>query len=96
MRGWRKYRRLTLEQLAERSGLSVATISGIERSVHDFSGKTLLQLALALDTTPGALLTSDPAGLESEIWKIWADIGQQNRVREATAVLRALRDSQRD
>jgi transcriptional regulator with XRE-family HTH domain len=43
IRHWRKHRNLTLKQLAATSGLSVSTVSEIERHSQDFTGKTLRQ-----------------------------------------------------
>lgn len=91
VRQWRRHRKLTLQQLAERSKLSITTVSEIERHVTDFTGKTLGDIARALETNPASLLHGPPAEGD-EIWAIWEDLGRQNRRREVVAVLRALRD----
>jgi len=61
IRAWRKSRdAMSIETLAERSGLSISTISEIERHLQDFTGRTLLAIATALGTEPGDLLSRDP------------------------------------
>lgn len=92
VRAWRRHRGLTIEQLAERAGLSITTISEIERHRADFTGKTLREIAGALGTTPGSLISGPPSEI-NEIWTIWDDLGRQNRRPQAEAILRALRDS---
>ena len=92
VREWRKYRELNLERLAEKADLSVSTVSAIERKRQDFTGKTLRQLADALDTTPASLIAGPPARA-GEIWSIWEDLGRRNRQADALAVLKALRDT---
>lgn len=57
---WRRERGLSLEQLAERTGLSKGTISRIENGARDPSVATLEKLAFALSCEPGALLRSAP------------------------------------
>lgn len=49
-------RKLTQEQLAERLGKSVQTVSSIERGVHWPSAETLMSLSLALDVPMQTLL----------------------------------------
>jgi transcriptional regulator with XRE-family HTH domain len=93
VRAWRKHRRLTLGQLAERADLSITTVSEVERGVGDFTGKTLRALAQALETSPAALVGSPPNG--GDIWSVWEELGRQDRQPEAVAILRALRDTQK-
>lgn len=92
VREWRRHRRMTLEKLAERADLSVSTVSSIERHNQDFTGKTLLKLADALDTTPASLIAGPPSR-GGEIWSVWDDLGRRGRQTEAMAVLKALRDT---
>ena len=59
-REWREYRGLTIEQLAEKAGLSNATISNMERGVAGFRRPALEKIADALDCEPGELLLVNP------------------------------------
>ncbi|MFJ9760026.1 helix-turn-helix domain-containing protein [Streptomyces sp. NPDC101149] len=56
VRSIRRERTLTLEQLAEASGLSVGVISQLERGIGNPAFATLVQLAHALDVPVGRLL----------------------------------------
>jgi len=49
---------LSQEALADAADLHVTQLGGFERGVRNPSYATLVQLARALDTTPGALLTA--------------------------------------
>lgn len=94
LREWREHRGLTLEQLAERANLSLGTVSGVELYRVDFTGKTLRQLAEALETTAASLIAGPPSE-DGEIWSIWDELGRQDRHPEAVAILRALRDTKK-
>lgn len=50
---------LTQEQLSERSGFSQQYISDLERGLRNPTIVSLYELALALSTTPVALITPD-------------------------------------
>ncbi len=50
---------LTQEQLSERSGFSQQYISDLERGLRNPTIVSLYELALALGTTPVALITPD-------------------------------------
>ncbi|MCP3801980.1 XRE family transcriptional regulator [Allokutzneria sp. A3M-2-11 16] len=56
VRSLRKDRALTLDQLAERSSLSVGVVSQLERGIGNPSFATLVQLAHGLDVPVGRLL----------------------------------------
>lgn len=51
-------RGLSQEVLADAAGLHVTHLGGLERGVRNPSYATLVRLSRALDTTPGALLTT--------------------------------------
>jgi transcriptional regulator with XRE-family HTH domain len=52
----RLQKKLTQEELAERSGLSSVQISRIERGVREVRLSTILRLLAALEVTPDVLL----------------------------------------
>jgi transcriptional regulator with XRE-family HTH domain len=56
LRETRKRKLLTQEQLAERSGVGVATIIRIERNQVEPRGSTIRKLAAALDVEPEELV----------------------------------------
>jgi len=56
LRDLRKRRLLTQEQLAERSGVGIATIVRIERNQVEPRGSTIRKLAEALDIDPEELV----------------------------------------
>lgn len=56
----RKEKKMTQEELAAKSGVSRATISGLENgTVRATSSKTLVKLARALDTTVDQIFFQD-------------------------------------
>ncbi|MGV9181837.1 helix-turn-helix domain-containing protein [Arcanobacterium canis] len=57
LRGLRRRLGYTLEQIAQRSGVSRATLSAIETGERGASRETLVALTFALDLEPGALTT---------------------------------------
>jgi len=56
VRRLREKRGLSLERFAEEAGLDFRFTQRVERGRLNFSIETLVRLAAALDTTPGALL----------------------------------------
>ena len=56
LRDLRKRRLLTQEQLAERSGVGIATIVRVERNQVEPRGSTIRKLAEALDIDPEELV----------------------------------------
>lgn len=67
---WRKYRHLTLEQAAERAGMTAGNISAMERGAQNYTQPGLEALADAYNCEPGHLLTVDPTR-DDAIWSIW-------------------------
>ena len=61
LRDLRKRRLLTQEQLAERSGVGVATIIRIERNKVEPRGSTIRKLAEAIDVDPSELVKGSDA-----------------------------------
>lgn len=68
---WRIYRGLTVEELAEKAGMSVGNLSAIENRRQGYSADSLGRLAVALKTTAGALLTVNPTGDAANFWQLW-------------------------
>jgi transcriptional regulator with XRE-family HTH domain len=60
IREWRKFRGLTLEQLAERIGVTAGALSQLERGVVNYTEPMLEALAEELQTIPGALISWPP------------------------------------
>lgn len=58
LRSLRKERSLSLQELASRSGISVGTISQVERGLTSASVKTLSRLASGLDVSLNSLLSN--------------------------------------
>ena len=59
-RAWREFRSLTQEQLAERVGMSISSVSQIETGAQGFTDSTLRAFAEGLGVDPGDLLSHDP------------------------------------
>lgn len=89
VRQWRAYRGWTVEELAERSGLSVGAISGMEHGVQGFSEESVVALAKAFGCTAGELLDVDPSETGS-FWQIWSQMSPEERQR-AARVIEAMR-----
>ena len=100
VRQWRKYRNLTLDQLAERADLTQSYLSLLERGQRGYAQNTLQAIAATLQVDVGKLLTVDPttnSDLKSRdpcgyefIWSIWDRAKPAEReliVKIATAIL---------
>lgn len=86
---WRKFRGLTQEQLAERIGVAVSTISQLETMKQGYSQPTLEALADALGCEPADLLMRNP-GQPNEIWSIWENLDQPAKI-QAIQILETFR-----
>lgn len=89
LREWRKFRKLTQDELAARVGTSKSVISDMERGQLQLSPKWARRIAPILETQPGHLLDHDPNDLDTDIIDIWAHIPDENK-EQAAAMLRAL------
>lgn len=78
IRAWRTHRGLTLEQLAERVGVTHATLSRIERGKQPYNQVLLESLADALQTDAASLLIRDPEDPDG-IWSLWDRAGPGTR-----------------
>jgi transcriptional regulator with XRE-family HTH domain len=70
VRPWREHRNLTLERLADRIGITHASLSRVERGLQPYSQPMLEALAEALATDTASLLMRDPSDPDG-IWSIW-------------------------
>jgi transcriptional regulator with XRE-family HTH domain len=91
LRAWRKHRGLTLQQLADMIGTTPATISRIESGDRDFTGSFLSIVSEALETTPAAILGSDPSDEEVELLLQQVDQKQRRRI---FSVVKAMVDNE--
>lgn len=79
---WRKAKGLTQEQLADRVGVAVSTISQLETMKQGYSQPTLEAIADALGCEPADLLMRTPPSKDNEddpnngMWSIWEKLDQ--------------------
>lgn len=90
-REWRNYRNLTLEQAAERIGMTHANLSRIELGRQRYDETTLSRMAEAYRCEPVDLLVRDPSDPEG-LWSIWDQLRPAQKP-QAAAILKALRDT---
>jgi len=88
IREWRKSKKLSLETLADRIGVSHATLSRIERGKQDYNQTLLELLAEELGTDPVSLLIRNPADPDA-IWSVW-DQAKPGQRRQIVEIARAL------
>lgn len=91
IRAWRSYRRLSLELLADRVGVSHSTLSRVERGLQPYNQLLLEAVADALRCEPVDLLIRDPSDPEG-IWSIWDALSPPQR-RQAIAVISAIKQT---
>lgn len=66
------FRDLTVEQLADATGMSTGNISALENRRQGYSAEGLEKLSKALKTTPSAILGVNPLADGSEsFWLLW-------------------------
>lgn len=90
LKAWRKFRRMTLEAVANEIGTTKAVIQQLESGRMGLSHKWLLKLAPVFRTTPGFLLDHDPNDIDTAYLDAWSDIPPDDRPR-ALQVLKAFR-----
>lgn len=77
---WRSVRDgMTQEELAEKAGVSIGTVSGIESGNTGYSDRSLFKLAVALGVTPGMIIDVDPTQNEP----LWALISRASPAEQA-------------
>lgn len=89
IRQWRRHRGYTLEQVAERLGVTPGTLSHLELGKVGYTQPMLEALAEALGCQPVDLLIRNPLEPESP-YTIWETLTPVQR-RQAIAVLGALK-----
>jgi transcriptional regulator with XRE-family HTH domain len=89
LRAWRKFRRLTQQQLADaiEPPTTKQVIQAIESGARGLSDKWLRRLAPALGTTPGFLLDHAPEELPTDLLDVFERIPAESRD-QALAVLK--------
>lgn len=88
LREWRKFRRMTQQEVADQIGTSKTVISEMERGNLQLSPKWLLRIAPVLRTQAGYIIDHDPEELDSDIIDIWGKIDERDR-EQAARVLRS-------
>jgi transcriptional regulator with XRE-family HTH domain len=88
VRQFRHDRGLTLERLADRVGMTHASLSRLERGLQPYSQGLLERLAVALGTDAASLLIRDPTDPEG-IWSVWdrASPGERRQLIEIAKTL---------
>jgi len=80
LRVWRKLRGLTAQQLAERAGISRATIQRVESGDGAVNFLTILRVAQVLGVLDALVLATDP--YETDFGRARADQSLPERVRQ--------------
>jgi transcriptional regulator with XRE-family HTH domain len=81
LRAWRKLRRLTQAQLADRSGVSLATVSRLESGDGNITLESLLRILRALGILDNLTKAVDP--YESDVGRMRSEEELPQRVRPA-------------
>lgn len=79
LRAWRKFRHLTLDEVADAIGSTKATVQQLEVGRMSLSHKWLVKIAPVLGTTPGMLLDHDPNDLPTSVLETWAAIPSEDQ-----------------
>lgn len=80
LRAWRKFRGYTLEQVAERIGMTHQNLGKIERGQVSFTEPLLDLLADAYRTDKGSLIMRDPTR-KDPLWSIYDQLSLPERVK---------------
>lgn len=91
VREWRKYRGLTLEQLAERVEVTHGALSQLERGLVNYTQPMLEALADALNCEAGDLIMRNPLAMDA-LWSIKEQLAKASpeQQRQALAVIETL------
>lgn len=96
LRHWRKFRKMTQEELAEKVGTSKSVISALESDTQQLSPKWLRKIAPVLETSQGHILDHDPEALDNDIVDIWAHIPLESRSQAANVLRTFVRTGTHD
>ena len=88
LREWRKFRRMTQDQLAAALETSKSVVSDMERDQLQLSPKWAHRIAPLLGTTAGHLIDTDPNTVDNDLLEIWMQIPEGDRA-QAAKVLRS-------
>lgn len=88
VKAWRKYRKMTQEELASEAGMSTGNLSNIETGHQGYTQENLEALAPALGCHPADLVAGDPrqAGSILAIWERATD-GERTQILKVAAAL---------
>lgn len=90
LRAWRKFRHMTLDEVAAEIGSTKAVVQQLEVGRMSLSHKWLIKLAPVLGTTPGMLLDHDPNDLPTSVLETWAAIPAEDQA-QALRVLESFK-----
>lgn len=79
LRAWRKFRHMTLDEVAAAIDSTKATVQQLEVGRMTLSHKWLVKIAPVLGTTPGMLLDHDPNDLPTSVLETWAAIPTEDQ-----------------
>lgn len=97
LKEWRRYRRLTQQQLADRveiepgKTVGASTISELERGKQGYTQGMLEAVAVALDCTPSDIINKNPLIVPPEYWQVIEGL-KPERQRRALEILKLLLD----
>lgn len=90
LRAWRKFRHMTLEEVADAIGTTKAVIQQLETGKMTVSHKWLLKLAPVLGTTPGFLLDHDPNDMDTAFLEAALSVPAERRI-QALEILKTFK-----
>jgi|TARA_Y100000310_G_scaffold280726_1_gene300648 transcriptional regulator with XRE-family HTH domain len=88
VREWRKFRRMTLDDLSTAACIDKGNLSKMERGLLQYNQETLERLAAALKTDTASLIERDPTD-NPPIWTMWDKANREQR-RQIEGVVAAL------